>query len=461
MSVSLVQSKSNHSLSGTSVSATFASSIAAGNGLLAAVTWIDPNFNSTPYPDITVADSVGSWALKLQSRVPLGGDIITSIFFIPYCAAGPNGPVVATSTHPGMMFISIHEVQPNAGEMFVWDSSGINWGIGWDTQFSAPVGTLIQENPSPSHNATGYTMLVFATREGNLNPTAAGFTNREYEFNTTPIGTFGVLGSQATLDEIGNFYTTIPAWANPAWSYPSSIVNAVLFTIASVTPIADAPGGAASGEFLGPLPVALTQSQGMDIHYTTDGSTPTSASALYTGPITLTATTTLKAIATQPATGWPPGFWTNSSVATWILDIYTGALVNPNHIIDGDDTSFAELICAGSPGDSVAVRVDTMAGTTGAPGGIKIDFEVTENDLVAPSQTVPAWKVSAYISGAETVLASGAVGAGPVARNVASLTVPPGTLASHLSARIAADCAVPGSSGGVRVRVYGVYLLLA
>lgn len=54
----------------------------------------------------------------------------------------------------------------------------------------------------------------------------------------------------------------------------------------------------AGGTYSGSVQVTLTASpSGATIHYTTDGSTPTSNSPVYSGPLTFTQTTTLKAIA--------------------------------------------------------------------------------------------------------------------------------------------------------------------
>jgi fibro-slime domain-containing protein len=68
------------------------------------------------------------------------------------------------------------------------------------------------------------------------------------------------------------------------------------------------------GFFQGQVSVTATHaSSAATLYYTTDGSTPTTASQKYTGPITLSATTTLKVIATRPG-------WRNSEV---VAETYT------------------------------------------------------------------------------------------------------------------------------------------
>jgi hypothetical protein len=460
--VSFVQSKSAHSLSGNTVSATFTANVARGNGLIAAVTWIDPNNNATPYPSIDVADTAhGAFNPQAQAHAGLGGDILTQAFFIPFSKIGPNGAVVATASAPGIMFISIHEVAPDAGQIFVADVSGINWGIGWTSQFSFPFGTLIRTF-GVARNADAYALLVFATRTGNINPTCPGMTSREYEAKTTAVGSLAVLGSQATFDEFGNFFGSY-AQDNPVWSFPSSIVNALLITFASIPAIADAPTGLAASYMVNEYPtdqtITLAQDQGFDIHYTTDGTTPTSASPLYTVPFTVTGTMTVKAIAIQPAVSvWPTAFWADSPIVSATYDIFTGTCANPGNIIDGNDSTFATLTCLGSAGDVIAVRVDTLHGITGGVGGIVVDFEVTQNDLVAPSQTLPAWKVSAFVGSTETVMASAAPGAGVLARQTIAHPVLAGVDALTFAAKIAAICQIPGSTGGVQLKVYAAYL---
>ncbi len=66
---------------------------------------------------------------------------------------------------------------------------------------------------------------------------------------------------------------------------------------AAATPTFDPPGGL----YTNPVSVSISSATpGAIIYYTTDGSNPTTGSAVYTTPITISATTTLKAMATAP-----------------------------------------------------------------------------------------------------------------------------------------------------------------
>src|SRR6266403_1547989 len=87
--------------------------------------------------------------------------------------------------------------------------------------------------------------------------------------------------------------TTVKAMA-AASGMADSDVSSATYTI-KVVPPTFSPG---PGVFNQPQSVTLSDAtSGATIYYTTDGSTPTTASARYTGPISVTRTTTVKAMA--------------------------------------------------------------------------------------------------------------------------------------------------------------------
>ena len=65
----------------------------------------------------------------------------------------------------------------------------------------------------------------------------------------------------------------------------------------NVTPTLSAPSFSGNTQFTESTQVTMSGPDGAEIHYTTDGTTPTAESPVYSEPLTLTATTTVKAIA--------------------------------------------------------------------------------------------------------------------------------------------------------------------
>jgi uncharacterized membrane protein len=91
-----------------------------------------------------------------------------------------------------------------------------------------------------------------------------------------------------------------------ASGYSNSAVATATFTIAATAPVFSPK----AGTYTSAQSVSITDAtSGAAIYYTTDGTTPTTSSSLYSGPITVASTETLRAMAV--ASGY-----SNSAVAT-------------------------------------------------------------------------------------------------------------------------------------------------
>jgi hypothetical protein len=114
--------------------------------------------------------------------------------------------------------------------------------------------------------------------------------------------------------------TTIKAIATGA-GFTTSAVASATYTIgqAAATPVFSPAGGTYSSA----QSVSISDSSsGTKIYYTTNGSTPTTSSSVYTGPITVSTTTTIKAMATG-------GGFLASAVASGTYAIKTGPAFSP------------------------------------------------------------------------------------------------------------------------------------
>jgi LysM repeat protein len=100
--------------------------------------------------------------------------------------------------------------------------------------------------------------------------------------------------------------------------YANSAVTTAAYTIAPVLPaptFSPTGGGASWATFTTPPSVTISDSQaGTTFYYTTNGTTPTTSSTLYTGPITVSQTETIQAIAVE--TGY-----TNSAMSAMLYTI--------------------------------------------------------------------------------------------------------------------------------------------
>jgi hypothetical protein len=144
-------------------------------------------------------------------------------------------------------------------------------------------------------------------------------------------------GASVTIDQT----RTLKARAWKA-DMPPSHIAAATYTMQVNVPSFN-PWGAT---FASPPVVSMsTTTPGAQLRYTLDGATPTEASPLYTGPITMSTTTTMKAI------GYRSG-WSASTVTSSVYTLNYGTLATP--------------VMSPTPGTYTSEAAVTLTATTGA-----------------------------------------------------------------------------------------------
>jgi hypothetical protein len=218
--------------------------------------------------------------------------------------------------------------------ILTWTMSSTSGGGGTVTMptFSEGTGTYLgTQTVTLSDTTSGAT--IFYTLDGSQPGTSAGGSTQQYS------GPLTVSSSE-----------TIKALATASGMTTSATTSAT-YTIESqvVTP-AFSPG---QGTYTSAQTVSISTTSGATIYYTTNGSTPTTSSTVYSGPITVSASETLKAYATKS------GYF-DSNVATAAYTIGSGG---------GGGVSFGSGFTAGSMvlNGNAAINSPALSLTTTSP----------------------------------------------------------------------------------------------
>ena len=189
--------------------------------------------------------------------------------------------------------------------------------------------------------------------------------------------------------------TTIEAIAVDAPTYTNSNVATGTFTIN--LPAAAAPTfSPAPGTFTAAQSVMLADTTtGASIYYTTNGSTPTTASTLYSAPIAVSSTTTINAIAVAP------GF-ANSAVATGAYTINIPVAATPTFSPAAGTFSSAQSVTLSDATTGAAIYYTTNGST---PTTASTLFSASSPIAVSSTTTIKA--IAAATGYSNSVVATG------------------------------------------------------
>jgi hypothetical protein len=159
-----------------------------------------------------------------------------------------------------------------------------------DSEVATATYTIQQPVATPSFNPPGGTYVGSVTVA--IAVATPGATIHYTTDGSTPTSASAAYGGPLTLTQSA----TVRAMATASGMADSAVASAVYVVEQRAATPALSPAG---GTYVSSVTVTITTATaGADIHYTIDGSVPTTAAARYTAPISVTRTTTIRAMAT-------------------------------------------------------------------------------------------------------------------------------------------------------------------
>ncbi len=371
-SIHTVQDNSGYVANASSVAVAFSSNVTAGDVVLVAVSTYDAQTISTP------TDTQGNGFTQLVTT-GTSGAAVAAIY-----------AATAKSTAADTVTCAINSA--NNIHCHIYEVSGITTTVD-KTGTSSKAGTALTVSTSAStSNANDYVFAYFADNHSAATYTVgSGYGDTQSSIDTSggdsgfsedkivsATGTQTATATSSTTDTFVNLIVTLESSGGlPTVATPTFSPAAGSYGPAQTVTISDATSGAT-------------------IYYTTNGSTPTTASSIYSSPITVSATETLKALATHSGDN-------NSAVASAVYTI-NGAVATPGFSPAAGTYSSAQTVSITDSTSGATIYYTTNGSTpTTASSTYSSAITVSSTETVKALATNSGYSNSAVGSAAYTI----------------------------------------------------------
>jgi hypothetical protein len=302
-----------------------------------------------------------------------------------YYTTNGSTPTTASSTYSSAITVSATETLEAIAAKANYTTSAVDSGV-YTINGAVATPTF---SPAAGTYATAQTVTISDTTSGS---TIYYTTN-----GTTPTTASSTYSSAITVSAT----ETLEAIAAKA-NYSNSAVASAVYTISGT--VATPAFSPAAGTYNTTQTVTISDgTSGASIYYTTNGSTPTTASTLYSSAITVSATETLKSLAAKSG-------YTNSAVAS---AVYTLTVATPGFSPAAGTYNSAQSVTLSSSTPSASIYYTTNGSTP-----------TTASTLYSSAITVSATETVKAL-GAKTGYTNSAVGSAVYTLKVATPTFSP------------------------------------